>query len=327
MKNFSFNSWGKLILSKIPIFLFCVAFVGCYGAVFGSENSIVGVSLLTALLLFITNDFGYKAVQAAIMIPVLFLVALFAAKISLINPYLGIVVNSLSIWCLLLFSSHNIASGNHLPLLLGYIFFQGYDVTGDLFKMRLTSIVLISGFIGIIYYLQHRKNTYRRSIKDLVLEMRLQSTRTQWYIKLTVTLTFVMFVCDLLNYPKSIWISFAVLSILQPLQVDATHKAKHRLPATLLATVIFYILVAYLLPEGGITIISIVFGFVASLASSYFSKTTINTICALCTAAMLYSVTDAIFLRIISNTIGTLVAFLSHYIFQWHFRRYSLSEE
>lgn len=77
----------KLIISKIPMFLFCVLFIGGYGKLFGSENSIIGVALLTTLLIFLKNDFGYNAKQASLSFVILLILTVVGPKLSLINPF------------------------------------------------------------------------------------------------------------------------------------------------------------------------------------------------------------------------------------------------
>lgn len=317
----------KLIISKIPMFLFCVLFIGGYGKLFGSENSIIGVALLTTLLIFLKNDFGYNAKQASLSFVILLILTVVGPKLSLINPFTGIIINFAVIMMILVLSSYDVAQDNHVPFLLGYIFSQGYDVTGVLFTKRMISIVIGAVLLGGVYFLRTRKNTYELKVLDVIKSINIHNKNTQWYLKLAITLTLVMFLGDIFNYPRTIWINFAVLSLTYHQQEERERRMKYRLPATIIGCSVFFILFEYVIPDAMHGAVAVLTGFGVMFINSYFRKTIANSFSALISAMLLYTTGGAVVFRILSNAIGVGVAIISHHAFEKIFDRIAVENK
>lgn len=311
----------KDFLGKLPVFLFCVLFISLHNKIFGMENNIIAVVILTGLFIFMRGDFGYKAPQAACAIVFLFLLMVTSAKLSLVHPVLGLVLNFITINLILILSCHDLTQGNHVPFLMGYLFCQGYDVTGQALTNRYVSIFAGSVIIALIYYLVNRKKENRRSMKNLFQELDIHSTRTQWYLRMSVTLTLTLFVCDLLNYPRSMWIGLAVLSLTTPFEDEHYARSRARIPAAILGTALFYILSVLIIPESLQPAIVLIAGFAAMFIQNYFIKSIYNSFSSLGAAIILFPTTDALMLRIVSNIIGTLIALVSYYLIRKLFHR------
>ncbi len=153
------------ILTKLPIFLFCVLFINIHNKVFGEVNSIVGVVLLIGLFMFMRGDLGFNAKQASISIVFLFILVAVAPKLSIINPFLGIIINAISIFIIMVMSSHNVTMSNHVTFMMGYLFCQGYDVSGKDYGLRVISLLVGAVIIALIYYMVNRK----KSIKEILV--------------------------------------------------------------------------------------------------------------------------------------------------------------
>lgn len=317
----------SVILSKLPIFLFCVLFIGGYGKLFGSENNTIGVAILTALLMFLKSDFGYDRRQATLSLGGLLILMVVAPKLSLINPYVGIFVNFFAIMTILVLSSYNVEKDNHMAFLLGYIFSQGYDVTGVLFTKRVVSVVISAVIVCSIYLLCTRKRIYELKLKDVVKSLNIHQSNTQWYLKLASTLTVVMFLGDIFNYPRIVWINLAVLSLTYHQHEERVRRTKHRLPATIIGCMVFLILFKYVIPESMHGMAAMCVGFIVMFASSYLKKTMGNSVSALVASMVVFSIESAVVIRILSNTIGVAVSMLSHYIFEHIFTRVIANKE
>lgn len=311
----------KAIVTKIPLFLFCVLFISGYGVLFGKENSTIGVALLTTLLVFLKNDFGYNAKEASITLGGLLLVMIVGPKLSLMNPFLGIVVNLAAIMTILVLSSYDVEQDNHVPFLLGYIFSQGYNVTGPLFTKRVLSIVIGALLVGGIYFLRTRKESYEVGLKDVIKSVDIHKPNTQWYLKLAITLTVVMFLGDIFNYSRTIWISFAVLSLTYHQHEERERRIKHRLPATIIGSIAFFILFEYIIPQEIQGMVAALTGFIMMFINSYFRKTMANSFNALLSAMMMGAGGGAVVLRILSNVVGVGIVMLSHRLFDSFFER------
>lgn len=315
----------KDFLSKMPIFLFCVAFISVHNILFGTENSIICVIVLTGLFMFMRGDLGFRVEQASVSIFSFFVIMGIAAKVSVINPFLGIFVNFIVINLLLIISSHDLTQGNHVPFMMGYIFAQGYDVSGAIFGKRMISLCVGGLVIALLYYFINRKKEYKRNFKDLFREWNIYSIRTQWYIRMSVTLTIAMFIGDICNYPRTMWVTLTILSLTMPFGEEHKERGRVRIVAAILGTALFYILFQILIPVQYQSIVVMLAGFIAMFIQNYFIKSIYNSFSALGAAVLLFPTKDALLLRVGSNIIGTAVAVCSYGIFNIIFNKLRLS--
>ena len=310
------------VLKKLPVFLFCVLFINGYNWLCGTENSIVGVVLLMGILILMGADLGYNPRQAAVSIILLFALLAFAPKLSLINPCVGLIVNVISLTLIMILSGHDLSKNGYLPFMMGYIMLQGYDVTGESFQKRWISLLVGGIIVGGFYYLIHRKKQHKRTIKTLILENRIGSTRTQWYVRLIITLCFVMLVGDLIKFPKIMWISLTILSLSTPLEADYKSRIIRRIPATIIGSVVVFALFEAFVPLQRQTMVILLAGFLSMFITSYFIKTIYNSFSALITAVLLFPADQAVHIRIAANIIGAVVAIISTLVFSKVFKNY-----
>lgn len=309
------------VIKKLPVFLFCVLFINGYNWLCGTENSIVGVVLLMGILILLGADLGYRAGQASICIVVLFVILAFGPKLSLIHPVLGFIVNIVSLSAIMIFSGHDLSQSGNLPFTMGYIMLQGYDVTGIAFQKRWVSLLVGGVIVALLYYAAHKKTTQKRTIKDLFLENRLESTRTQWYIRLVSTLCIVMLVGELVHFPKTMWIALTVLSLSTPLEAEYKNRMIRRVPATIIGSVVVFTLFETFVPTQYQVMIVLLAGFLSMFITSYFIKTIYNSFSALITAVLIFPADQAIGIRVLANLIGVAVALLSIIAFSMLFKR------
>ncbi len=305
----------KCVLTKIPVFIFCVLFITGYNRLFGTENTVIGVAILTALLIFLQSDTGYNSKQSAVTIPLCLLLCVGIPRLSMINPYLGIPINFIAIMSILTLSSYEVEKDNHVPFLLGYVFAMGYPAVGGAFEKRIISALAGAVLLAIVYLAVNGKKLYSQNLSGVIKSFNIRSKRTQWYIKLSVVLTVVTFLGEILNYPNAIWVNFTVLSLTYHSEAVRKKRTMHRIPATILGSLVFYIIYIVLIPPEYHHIVVFATGFVIMFISDYFHKTTANTFNALSSAMLNFGSSTAILLRVISNIIGVLIAIINNRIF------------
>lgn len=315
MKNFL-----KLIGKNIPVFLFCVFFILGYNTLFGPENTTIGVFLLTALFIFLKNDLGYSSSHATLILPILLLLSVCLPKLALINPWIGLPIHLVGIFTILTLSSYAIKQDNHVAFLLGYIFASGYDVTGILLAKRILSVLIGGLLIAALYWVKNHKQIYSATLKNVVSELDIHSKQTQWYLKLTIVLSFVMFAGSLLHFPNTKWISFTVLSLTYHNDSVRIARTKHRIPATILGSLLFLLVFGFLVPVQYQSIVLFAAGFIIMFLQSYGKKTSANSFNSLATAVTVFPTGEAVFLRILSNVLGVMIAFINHHIMEFIYR-------
>lgn len=295
--------------------LFCVAFVGIYSALFGSENSIAGVVVLIAVLVFRFSDLGIQAEQGAVAIMGIFAVLAIGPHLSnMVSPGFRFGIDLLCIFIIVLFGCHNTIMSNQTTFVLGYLLLQGYDVSGAAYTMRVIGLLTGGALVSAIFYIDHRKIHYRRTIKDLLAEFNIRAIRTKWQVKFSIGIAGVMLIGNLMNIPRPMWTGIACMSLLQPFSDDVVFRAKRRAPFMIPGCILFLILYHFL-PTEYMMCIGILGGFLGGFCATYQWQTVFNCLGALSTAVGLFGPVGAVILRVANNIIGTIYTLIFDKLF------------
>ena len=192
---------------------------------------------------------------------------------------------------------------NHSTLLLSYLLLYGYDVTGALYIQRLIAMGIGAAATLIVYYRNHRKKVYTRSLKDIFREFDVRSLRTRWQITMVFGVTTAMLIAGLLHVPRRMWIGIAAMSILVPFHEDAKQRAKARVPGNIVGCFIFLALY-YFLPPSIYNYVGVIGGIGVGLSATYGCQAIFNTFGALSIAVGILGLPGAIFFRIFNNFFG-----------------------
>lgn len=313
------DKWKHTGIYLFKIFLniaFCTAFIAAFCALFGAGNSSVGLSVLLCVMVFRCADLGIRTSHGAANIFIVFAILAAGPKLSNMLPVgWAFCINAVCIMLLLILGCHNVIMSNHSTLVLAYLLLQGYDVSGELYHKRLLGLFVGAIMTAFVYYRNHRKQTYKRTFKSLFQEFDLSSARTQWQLRLTLTISSVMLIAALLGISKPMWIGIAVMSVCTPFRTDMAERIKYRAPGNMLGSILF--LAAYfLLPEGSISYMGILGGIGTGLSATYGWQTIFNAFSSLALAVPAFGLPGAVLLRIFNNTFGSLYAWLFDRVFQ-----------
>lgn len=303
------------ILKNILCISFCMTVVILYSILFGTENSIAGVVVLIAVLVFRFVDLGVNKVNGVINVGIIFLIYTFFPYLSnKVNFALGFFIDLLAITVLLILSCHNMLMSNQSTVILSYLLLQGYDVTPEQFKNRAMSLVFGGIVVCIIYYVKHKNKKYRRSIKDLFLEFSFLSFRGRWQIKLALSLSTLILFGRILGLERIMWLGIACLSVLQPSVEKMNIRLKHR-PMYVVVGCILFILGSFILPTPIFEQIGILGGLMTGFSGTYQWQTVFNCFGGLSNAVASLGLPMAILLRIVYNTVGSIYAVIFSKIF------------
>lgn len=293
---------------------FCMGFIILFTIIFGTDNSIAGLAVLLCVMVFRIADLGIRTSHGVLDIFIVFGILAIGPKLSNLVPIgWAFCINILCIFLLMLLGCHNVIMFNHSTLVLSYLLLLGYDVSGDSYKMRLAALFTGAVITALVYYRNHRKITYKRSLKSLFQEFNLSSARTRWQLRLTFGISSVMLIASLLGISKSMWIGIAAMSVFVPFRIDLVYRVKFRAPGNILGSMIFLVLY-FLLPEGSISYMGIIGGIGLGLSASYGWQTTFNAFSALAIAVPIFGLPYAILLRIFNNLFGSVYAWLFDWI-------------
>lgn len=287
---------------------FCVAFISVYSKLFGAENSIAGVAVLLAVMVFRQADLGIDAKQSFFVLLGIFGILAVGPHISAMSsPVAALIVDFVCILALTFFGCHNILMSNHATFVLGYLLLTGNDVAGEVYEMRFLGLAAGGLLTALIFYHNHHKITYKRRIGDLFREFRLRSARTRWQIKMAAGVALVMFLARAIGLSRPMWAGFAAMSVLQPFAEDLKMRVRHRIPGTIVGGILF-LLLCLIVPEEGYGVLGIIGGICVGFSATYGWQTVFNSFGALAVAAGLYGASGAVLSRYLANMLGILLA-------------------
>lgn len=292
------------------VMAFCVAVVSLYSKLIGSENSVVGVTVLLAVLVLRQADFGIKTTHGLFSIAGIFGILMVAPRIAnMLSPLPAFLVNVIAILFLMILGCHNVIMYNHSTFVLGYLLLLGYDVTGAEYIKRVEGLAVGMILCMVIFYKNQKNRPYRRTFLDLFREFDLQSARGRWYLKLTLIVSTAMLGMNLLGLPRAMWAGIACMSVCLPFTEDCVARAGKRWQFNIVGCV-FFIVLYLILPESMYPYIGMIGGIGVGYSAGYAWQTVFNTFGALSIASGLFGMPMAVALRIGANVFGALYTVL-----------------
>lgn len=144
------------------------------------------------------------------------------------------------------------------------------------------------------------------------------SIRFKFAMRMAITLTFSIFIAELLGFYKVIWAIITIMSIMQPYYEDTISKSRERIKGNIIA-IIFTGIVIYLFNEKWVTILILIlslyllYGFKEYYKISLFAATA-----SICVSSISVSINKLLFLRILYVIIGVMVVlFANKFIFPY----------
>ena len=292
------------------VMIFCVAVVTVFSKLLGNNNSVVGVTVLLAVLVLRQADFGIKTSHGLISIMGIYAILIAGPRVSnMVPPVAAFVINVVCIMLLMIMGCHNVIMYNHSTFVLGYLLLQGYDVTGHEYMMRVVGLLAGMLVCMIIFYKNQRNRPYRRTFWDLFKEFNINSARTRWYIKLTFIVSSAMLIVSLMGLPRAMWIGIACMSVCLPFSKDVDKRIGNRALFNVVGCAIFAVMYI-VLPESMYPYIGMIGGIGVGYSAGYAWQTAFNTFGALSIAAGLFGMPYAVGLRIGLNAAGAVYTWL-----------------
>lgn len=286
------------------VMAFCVAVVSVFSKLTGSNNSVVGVTVLLAVLVLRQADFGIKTTHGLISIAGIFGILMVGPQIAnMASPVVAFIVNIVCIFLLMILGCHNVIMYNHSTFVLGYLLLLGYDVTGHEYMYRALGLLAGMGICMFVFYKNQKNRKYRRTFADLFRELDFCSARTRWYVKLTLIVSSAMLIMNLLGLPRAMWAGIACMSVCLPFTEDCVARSGSRGLFNIVGC-IFFIALYVVLPKAMYPYIGIIGGIGVGYSAGYSWQTVFNTFGALSIASELFGMPEAVALRIGANVLG-----------------------
>ena len=301
----------KLLLEKLVLLAGIIIFVNGYGSIFGKQNLLVGVVVVTAALMFMQINIGYDVSQSVFLTIGLFTYIGFAKYLSHLNPILGLFINLVSVFGVLYIVTEDIRNKAYIPFMLLYVFMEGNPIASGGEIKRILSILVGGALVGTVLYIFHRKKNYNtKSIVDMLKEVNVRNERFKFSCKMAIGIGLAAFIGNLIGAQKGMWISIAVMSLTQPEHEQTQERIKKRLVGTIIGSIIFVVLFKVLIPPQYTIIATLVLGYIYTFVNEYRLQMIFTTINALTAAVLLFNVQSSITMRINFLIIGICIAYL-----------------
>lgn len=181
-------------------------------------------------------------------------------------------------------------------------------MTGHDYTLRIYGLLAGAVICSLVFYKNHRNRRFRRGFLHLFKEFHLFSTRSNWYLRLSIGISTAMLIGELANMPRVMWIGIATMSVLLPFSKDMKYRVQRRGPFNILGCMIF-LLLHMILPDSIFKWIGLIGGVGVGYSAGYAWQTVFNTFGALYIAESMFGLKTAIILRIVANVFGSLYAY------------------
>ena len=304
------------VLKNILCLLFCIVVVTSFSIIFGNENSVVGVVTVITLLTFRFSNLDFDVKQSAFTlfgIFCIFMVGPYLASTS--TPIVKFVISFISIMAIVILSCHNVVLSNQSILVLSYLLLYGYQVNDiNVYINRVCALALGGIIVAGIFYIKQRKVKFENKFSDIIKDVNFSNDRTKWQLKLTLAVCSGILIGDLLNLPRTMWIGFACMSIVQPYKERIDIRCKERVPFAIVGCIMYYILY-FIFPKKSIALIGMLGGIMVGFSATYKWQTVFNALGALSSAVPILGLEIAIIFRIVNNIFGAMYGRLFSKIF------------
>lgn len=274
----------KKFINNTLLFLFIIAFVKGFTVLFGSDNSLVGVTLVIALLVLMTKDLTEKPIENLLGLTLLNITLGIFSYISSGNIWLGLVLNFLTLGSMGYFLSENLNKMIIVPFGLQYLFMLYTPVAGEAFIKRIISLVLGSILIMTVQLVFYRKNKGMKKVeasnkdegyrifKILGKDYRVHQRRGGYALKIGLLTSITVFIVGFLNLGHGRWMVYTIFSLIELYSDQCIVRAKERLQGTvigILITLSLFMLIKDTAIRGAIVLIG---GYLDTYTTNYRDK-------------------------------------------------------
>lgn len=312
----------KKITNNTLLFLFIIAFVKGFVVLFGSENSLVGVTLVIELLVLMTKDLTEKTMENFIKLLVLNITLGIFSHISSGNLWLGLMLNFLTLGIIGYLLSFDLNKMIIVPFGLEYLFMLYTPVAGDAFIKRIIGLVAGSILIMATQFVFHRKNNNIKKaevinndedyliFKILGKGYRIHKIRGGYAIRIGLLTSITVFIVGFLKLSQGRWMVYTIFSLTELYSHQCKVRAKERLQGTIIGTIItlgLFMLIKDVAVRGAIVLMG---GYLDTYTTNYRDKIICVTISVVASVSLTNGMMLTAFERITYVFLGIILSLL-----------------
>ncbi|MCR8747087.1 FUSC family protein [Romboutsia lituseburensis] len=156
----------KLIMSKTLIFLFVFSFINIFIKLFGSSNTLIGVTVVTAMLMFLERDLTIEPIKNTFKLLAINVFLGILSFLAVQNIGFGVVSNFTALFVVGYLFTYDLKKPMYIAFGLQYLFMVGSPVSVNEFPVRLLSLAFGALCIMIPQFLVN-KNKLEKSSKKI----------------------------------------------------------------------------------------------------------------------------------------------------------------
>lgn len=286
----------KKIISNTIIFLVILLFVNGFKFIFGSNNSLVGVTIIISILVLMQEDLTKNLSSNLIKLLFMNLISGVFSNIATHNMYLGLILN----FSILLLIGYSLTSKLNkvmvVPFGLQYLFMLYTPVTGSDFTKRLVGLAtgaLLIMLVQLIIYkgsknnkvedskventINNESNSFNEDKKEneyirMFNKFNIHHVRGAYAIRIALLTTIAVFLVDYFNLAQGRWIVYTIFSLTELYSEHCRVRSKQRLQGTVIGIIIIMLLFTVIKDSAIRGLIVLLGGYLDTYTTNYRDK-------------------------------------------------------
>ena len=159
----------KTIINNTITFVIVMFFVITFKSIFGEENTLIGVTTITATLMFLERDFTGSPLKNTLkFIGINLLIGIGTSLIVASNMWLGLIINFIVVFIFSYIFTYNLRQPLYVPFGLQYLFLLTTPVPTDRLDIRLLALIFGALIIMLVQLLFNKNKLVTSGNKILV---------------------------------------------------------------------------------------------------------------------------------------------------------------
>ena len=159
----------KIIINNTITFAIVMFFVITFKSIFGEENTLIGVTTITATLMFLERDFTGSPLKNTLkFIGINLLIGMGTSLIVASNMWLGLIINFIVVFIFSYIFTYNLRQPLYVPFGLQYLFLLTTPVPTDRLDIRLLALIFGALIIMLVQLLFNKNKLATSGNKILV---------------------------------------------------------------------------------------------------------------------------------------------------------------
>ncbi|MGL5256383.1 MAG: FUSC family protein [Proteocatella sp.] len=318
------QNFSSKVKSNTLMFIVIVIAITLFKSFFGTENALVGVTIIISTLVLSKSDLTQKPIRN---LGLLLSMSLFLGILSFFangNIYLGFLINFIAMLAIGFLLSKNLTKQVIIPYGLQYLFMLYTPVNGEDFFRRMGALVFGAFFILIINYILNLKKEKVQKVIDTdedcnddpIKDRESINIRLRYALRLSLTTALAAFLSSYFNLSEGRWMAYTVFSVTELYPEDTNKKIIQRLQGTIIGAVIVVIMFIVFSDINSRMLILILAGYLNSFFDNYKHKMILVTISAVASVALSGGILITAIERVGFVIIGALFAIVGNKIYE-----------